>query len=628
MLFGPGVVTWPFFYFSFSTCKITICLFHYLCPCNKKKGFLLMSNTIKLFFFIQLISLICPVYSQEQSKRDSILLVLESSVEDSIKIKSYNQLVRYYLKLDVDSALYFANKGLVFAQQKGSEFDIGRMYRFLGHGMVVKDSLDKAKEYYLNAIQYIKRSKKPVSHAGLLLVLGNIYFVQNNYPEALNHYIAGEKISDSLNIKDFLSDFYNNLGAVYFHLKDYPLALENFDQGLRHSENSEDRATTVSILTNMSDIYVELKDYEHAKELNNKALQLVNDFSVNEAYKVSIYNTQGDIEYASNNYDNALLYYKKAIEVADKISPGYLGPLSVELANCRVNLGKLYFDLEDFDNSLNELNIGYGISKGLNLLGTQKDAALYLSKLYDSQGELKRAFDYYKIYNALSDSISNENSTRKITQLKMQFEFDKTLREQEVEQARKEMLQRKTEATLYVIIGGVLLGLLIFILLFLLQKNKSKRIHLEQQNLKLDLESRNKELTTNVMYLLKKNEFIESISDKLKLTKLYFKPENRIFVDNIIKELEDSLSQNSWEEFEMRFQQVHTGFYKSLTDKYPDLTSNDLKLCAFLRLNMSTKEISAITYQSYNTLSTARYRLRKKLDLDDHANLISFLNQV
>ena len=138
---------------------------------------------------------------------------------------------------------------------------------------------------------------------------------------------------------------------------------------------------------------------------------------------------------------------------------------------------------------------------------------------------------------------------------------------------------------------------------------------------------KNKELTTNVMYLLKKNEFIESISAKLKNSKQFFKPENRAFVDSISKELESSLSKDAWEEFEVRFQQVHSEFYKKLTNKYPDLSPNDLKLCAFLRLNMSTKDIASITYQSYNTLSTARYRLRKKLNLDDHANLITFLNQ-
>ena len=100
------------------------------------------------------------------------------------------------------------------------------------------------------------------------------------------------------------------------------------------------------------------------------------------------------------------------------------------------------------------------------------------------------------------------------------------------------------------------------------------------------------------------------------------------WTDRLFFNVQTSLSKDSWKEFEVRFQQVHTDFYKKLTNKYPYLTSNDLKLCAFLRLNMSTKEISAITFQSYNTLSTARYRLRKKLGLDDHANLVSFLSQI
>ena len=169
---------------------------------------------------------------------------------------------------------------------------------------------------------------------------------------------------------------------------------------------------------------------------------------------------------------------------------------------------------------------------------------------------------------------------------------------------------------------------MIFILLFLLQRNKTKRIRLERKTLQLDLEYKNKELTTNVMYLLKKNEFIENISDKLKKAKLYFKPENRTFIDNIIKEMESSSSKDAWEEFEVRFQSVHSDFYKKLNKKYPDLTPNEQKLCAFLRLNMSTKEIASITYQTTKSINVARFRLRKKMDIGSYDNLVAYLRQL
>jgi len=179
-----------------------------------------------------------------------------------------------------------------------------------------------------------------------------------------------------------------------------------------------------------------------------------------------------------------------------------------------------------------------------------------------------------------------------------------------------------------IFLGGAVLSLIIISLLLNMQRLKRKNLTLEKDSLKHDLDFKNKELTTNVMYLLKKNEFIINISDKLKKSKYNFKPENRKVIDEIIRELELSTREVSWEEFEVRFQEVHNNFYKNLNEQFPDLTPNELKLCAFLRLNMSTKEISAITYQSQKSISMARYRLRKKLGLDDHANLITFLNQL
>ena len=84
----------------------------------------------------------------------------------------------------------------------------------------------------------------------------------------------------------------------------------------------------------------------------------------------------------------------------------------------------------------------------------------------------------------------------------------------------------------------------------------------------------------------------------------------------------------SWEEFEVRFQEVYTGYYTKLNTKFPDLTPNELRLCAFFRLNMTTKEIAAITYQSTNSIVVARYRLRKKLGLEKEENLVGFLSKI
>ncbi len=92
--------------------------------------------------------------------------------------------------------------------------------------------------------------------------------------------------------------------------------------------------------------------------------------------------------------------------------------------------------------------------------------------------------------------------------------------------------------------------------------------------------------------------------------------------------MKSSQDSDTWEEFEAHFTHVHTDFYRRLNDLFPNLSANEKKLCAFLRLNMSTKDIAAITYQSVNSITVARSRLRKKLNIEgEDVNLVNFLAQ-
>ncbi|MEG2666949.1 MAG: helix-turn-helix transcriptional regulator, partial [Bacteroidales bacterium] len=85
----------------------------------------------------------------------------------------------------------------------------------------------------------------------------------------------------------------------------------------------------------------------------------------------------------------------------------------------------------------------------------------------------------------------------------------------------------------------------------------------------------------------------------------------------------------SWKEFELRFEEVHTDFFKKLNDRFPDLTQNDKRLCAYLRLNISTKDIANLLYLSVAGVESARYRLRKKLNINStDIDIVQFLENL
>jgi DNA-binding CsgD family transcriptional regulator len=226
--------------------------------------------------------------------------------------------------------------------------------------------------------------------------------------------------------------------------------------------------------------------------------------------------------------------------------------------------------------------------------------------------------------------------------MEMQDKFDARVREAQYKQEKLESEQRRKETIYFFLTTGSLLGILILVLIYFLQRGKMKRqslegrknnlelekVNLEKVNLERELEFRTKELATNVMYMARTSEFITRISEKLLKSKMYFTKENQEVINRIITELQSYVDQDTWSEFEIRFQQVHNEFYTKLNESHPDLTANEKKLCAFLRLNMTTKEISAITYQSVNSIIVARSRLRKKLGIERDENLVSYLENL
>lgn len=77
------------------------------------------------------------------------------------------------------------------------------------------------------------------------------------------------------------------------------------------------------------------------------------------------------------------------------------------------------------------------------------------------------------------------------------------------------------------------------------------------------------------------------------------------------------MGENGWELLKANFDNLHNGFFRNLKERHPELTTNDLRLCSYIRLNLSTKDISRLSGISEKSVEMARYRLRKKMGLDN-----------
>ncbi|MEO1515512.1 MAG: hypothetical protein AAFV95_10875 [Bacteroidota bacterium] len=160
------------------------------------------------------------------------------------------------------------------------------------------------------------------------------------------------------------------------------------------------------------------------------------------------------------------------------------------------------------------------------------------------------------------------------------------------------------------------------------QQKEQELLQLEEDRTKSEFRHINNLLAASTMNLVVKNEFIETIKEELKQVnkRKDNNMETRRTLERIVREIDTNLRlQEDWEKFEHHFDQVHGNFLNRLQEQFSELTPNEQKLCVFLRLNLNTKEIANLMSISPRGVEVARYRLRKKLDLNKGQNLSKFI---
>lgn len=159
-----------------------------------------------------------------------------------------------------------------------------------------------------------------------------------------------------------------------------------------------------------------------------------------------------------------------------------------------------------------------------------------------------------------------------------------------------------------------------------LEKNEKEIIRLKNEKLEAEIAFQNKEMASTTMHLVKKGELIAKMKDELqRMTRSTEDEKSQDAFRKMIKTLgnEDKMDKD-WEHFTIHFDKVHNDFFVALKAQHPNLTANELKLCAYLRMNLSTKEIAQLMNISVRGVEISRYRLRKKLRIPTETNLFTY----
>ena len=497
---------------------------------------------------------------------------------------------------------------------------------------------DAMYEYDLLRNEGIAISKsKPLRQPWLILNIGNIYFKQGEYDKALERYKLGminfTKIDSLIPKIRGLSTTYNNIALVQVELENYNLALENiikaFNLRVKHNFNPIDIAHSFKSFSELyfkwnmqkkGNLYLAKTDSVNRLIQNQKSTSKYKDFEdltfkLSENYVGNCYEYKGTYLFKQKRYIQALEAFNTA--------SSYYGEFTFQKVSLMNKKANVYYMLSEFGNCLKVIDESILLSKEQNLQNEEEIAL-----------ELK-----FKVLNKLGLSSDLEITVDEILQnndYRYSVQIDQLLSglesKNEIKIKKREIEEQKQKNSRIVFISIIVILILGFAAAYFLSRKVylDKQMIIANQNQKIalsDLEHKKRELASISTNIVQENEQISNILKDLKYyTSLLKLDKDKSIFNPLIQSIKRILTEKRKEDlYTDQFNAAYPGYFEYLTRTYKDLTTSDLKLCTFLRMNLNTKEIADIMGLSVRSVESRRYRLRKKLQLSKDEDLVSKL---
>lgn len=465
--------------------------------------------------------------------------------------------------------------------------------------------------------QTLKKVDDPCLEALVNFYFGKFNFRINNSDIALNHYLKAADQSLAAGDSSLYSKSLMNIGNLYIEKG----ALDKGRDYLR-------KAIEVDLQTanpeNLSVNYHQMSVYHLRKgEMDSAKIYLDHELQLNKESKNTLlyaYNLGNLASFNINNGDleEGELNSLEALRLLDSINPNLSSRSTKSIIYA--NLGILNQRRENYAESIRYFN--QALEDSLYNFLPEFRIELY-HRLYQLHRQIQNhelSHQYLDKYLKLRDLNDHVIAKQNLMTMELKYNYQQLQKEHEHKQQRMRLI---------LIISGLIVGFGIFSLILLNQKQRVKiRNNLLTKKIQdIKLERLNRELTSQALNMVRINERKIELIKLLKEKVPHFKRENQIAILSIIDEFEKDKNELAWKEFELRFTEVHNEFYEKLTKINPNLTLNEKRLCAFLFLDMNTKEISSITGQSVRAIEQARVRLRKQLNLtNSNISITTFLS--
>ncbi len=635
-----------------------------------------------IFLFIFLLPLI--IFSQETSKIDSLNKVLSTNIDDTTRVNTLNLISWNYINSDFAKSLDYANQALELAQKVNFSKGIGLAYTYITYAQYLNGELDEALISINKAIAVFQVIDDNRDLARCLLTVGQIYYAKADYEQAIEY--CNQSIEKKLVTVDSndLETNYLTLGAIYQHKGNYSLALENFFLSIEYCELNNNTSSLASNYNNIAIIYKGQKKYDLALEYYNKTLELRRNTN-NQLGEARTLNNIAVLFDNTNRKDTALIYYQQALDIFTEINyPKGIAMSYTNIAGINISLQNFskvehqlaeaeqifiqindkdkliivyglwgqYYLARNINNKAIEYSLkAYNISLEISSLEQQSNLAEQLSNLYEKQLDYKNSLKYFHIFYTTHDSIFNMQNTELIEKMANEYENLQRQKEIEIQNDKIALLEKDKKIDnykIYSLLSILLIAIISAIFIFisfkkkikiqkdlrdkektmreLILKNKKER----EKHLQEEIEYKSKELQNFAYHIVDKNDFILKIQNELKNAKKNFESsDTQKEIQTILAQINNKmLLERDREEFLAYVDQINDNFYYKLKQNCPDLTETETRIASLLRMEFSSKDISAILHITPKSVDTNRYRIRKKLEISSEIKLTKFFKDI
>jgi len=467
---------------------------------------------------------------------------------------------------------------------------------------------DIALQFFSESLELFTEFKDPNNQVMVYEEIGQLYYRLDDFDQAYHHLSKALTYYEENNHQKKKSFILSRIGLL-FKNNDYEKSKEYLQKSLDISIEINDSVGVARDLHNIALIYQNRKSFDTARIYYQQAMFINEKIGKWDYYATNLLNL-AIIEKQNKNFEESIKLFTQLTHTFDSLNE------KINYAKALFHLGGAYLGMQDYEKAIAYYITADSLAEKYGWTEIAKNANWGLYHCYNFKGKNDLAINYLKEYYKLADSLRIKQNYQELTRLELQFKNDQLVR-------RKMWEQQKQKLILYFALTLLLFFAAFLFQLFRKQKFKTAKERLERKVLQNELEGKERELTSFVLNMIRLNEKKMGIISYLIKQKPRVKKENQDIIETAIRDLEYDQDAQVWEEFEMRFNKVNGEFYQKLVSRFPDLTTNEKRLCAFLLMNMNTKEISSITGQSIDAIGKARTRLRKKLGITKQSESIT-----